>query len=352
MSDRENPSSQGNGNPFILDSVDENIDERAVVRSDLHGEGPGRASRARAYCFTWNNPPDTCDATCQSWFDEGIASYCCYQAEVGESGTPHLQGYIEFENARTLGGIKRALGVVSLHLEQRRGTQAQAIDYCKKAGGERYTEFGTPRPGQGARLDLESVKEDIKSGELNELELVEKHFGAYARYFRFFGMYRELRRRYTVDPTYRKKTVLYYGGFTGTGKTAKALALLTGLYPGFAIYIRPSTTGAVSWFPGFSVEHRGVIIDEFRSDIALTIMLRLLDGYPYMVETKGGFVETHYIETIVITSNYMPWELYPKVSETYRKPLYRRIDECYWFEKGQNQCPMPWHRTNELKALI
>lgn len=165
-------------------------------------------------------------------------------------------------------------------------------------------------------------------------------------------MYRELRRRYTVDPTYRKKTVYFYGGDTGTGKTAKALNLLCGLYPGFAIYIRPSTTGAVSWFPGFSVEHRGVIIDEFRSDIALTVMLRLLDGYPFMVETKGGFVESHYIEVIVITSNYMPWELYPKTDDKYKKPLYRRIDECYWFEKGDNQCPMPWHRTNELKALI
>ncbi len=352
MSDSENPCSQGNSNAFVLDSVDEHTDERTVVRASVHGEGPGRSGRARAYCFTWNRPPGDCAEIIKCWFEAGDCSYCCYQFEVGESGTPHLQGYIECTNPRTLGGLKAALKVPTLHLEQRRGTQAQAIAYCCKTGGELYTEHGTPRPGQGRRLDLETVKEDIKSGEYNELELVERHFGAYARYYRFFGMYRELRRRYTVDPSYRKKTVFYYAGETGTGKTSKALDLLTGLYPGYAVYVRPSTTGLVSWFPGLSVEHRGMIIDEFRSDIALTVMLRLLDGYPCPVETKGGFVETHLIETIVITSNYMPWDLYPKIDPNYKKPLYRRIDECYWFPKGDNQCPMPWHRTNELKALI
>ncbi len=95
-----------------------------------------------------------------------------------------------------------------------------------------------------------------------------------------------------------------------------------------------------------------MIIDEFRSDIQLTVMLRLLDGYPYQVETKGGFVDTRYLETVIVTSNYMPWECYSKTEEKYKKPFYRRIDECYWFEKGINQCPMPWPRTNELKALI
>ena len=95
-----------------------------------------------------------------------------------------------------------------------------------------------------------------------------------------------------------------------------------------------------------------MIIDEFRSDIKLTVMLRLLDGYPYMVETKGGFVETHDLETIIITSNYMPEECYTNTEAKYKKPLYRRIDKCLWFPKGQGLCPMPWERTNELKLLL
>jgi len=95
-----------------------------------------------------------------------------------------------------------------------------------------------------------------------------------------------------------------------------------------------------------------MIIDEFRSDIQLAVMLRLLDGYSNSVETKGGFVDTRYLKVIIVTSNYMPWECYKNMDNNTKKPLYRRIDECYWFPKGDNQCPMPWVRTNELKSLL
>ncbi len=81
-------------------------------------------------------------------------------------------------------------------------------------------------------------------------------------------------------------------------------------------------------------------------------MLRLLDGYPYQVETKGGFVETHDIEQIIVTSNHMPWEYYPNKTLQEKRPLYRRIDQLLWFPKGIGECPMPWERTNELKALL
>ncbi len=342
-----------NGSRFLSIESDETSERRTTVDPPSYRSRNGPPRRSRNWCFTWNNPPESADDQLANAFTSGGVSFICYQHEVGETtGTPHVQGYLEAANPRTLGGIKTALGAPSLHLETRRGTAQEAADYCKKPGGTGYTEYGNIRPGQGTRTDLNAVRDDIIAGTLNELELVDAHFSAYAKYHRFFGMYRELRRRYTEDPSYARKRVVYYGGSTGTGKTAKALGLLRGLFAGYEIYIRPSTTGSVAWFPNLSVEHRGMIIDEFRSDISLTVMLRLLDGYPYQVETKGGFIDTRYIKVIIITSNYMPWELYPKTEEKYKKPLYRRIDECYWFEKGTNQCPMPWLRTNELKALI
>ncbi len=338
---------------FLSIESNETSQRRTAVDPPSYRSRNGPPRRNRNWCFTWNNPPDSADQQLADAFTSGGLSFVCYQHEVGTStGTPHIQGYLEAANPRTLGGIKTAIGTDHIHLETRRGTAQEAADYCKKPGGTGYTEYGNIRPGQGSRSDLNAVREDIIAGTLNELELVDAHFSAYAKYHRFFAMYRELRRRYTEDPSYSKKHVVYYGGSTGTGKTAKALHVLSNQFPGYAIYIRPSTTGSVAWFPGLSVEHRGMIIDEFRSDISLTVMLRLLDGYPYQVETKGGFIDTRYLQVIIITSNYMPWELYPKTEEKYKKPLYRRIDECYWFEKGINECPMPWNRTNELKALI
>ena len=59
--------------------------------------------------------------------------------EVGENGTPHLQGYFEFDNSMKL-RISAAqnriqlLGLEGYHLEIARGTAQQSITYCSKDG--------------------------------------------------------------------------------------------------------------------------------------------------------------------------------------------------------------------------
>ena len=54
-------------------------------------------SRNRNYCFTFNNYPDT------SLVDNLICKYIAYSKEVAPTtGTPHLQGYVTFVNAKTV----------------------------------------------------------------------------------------------------------------------------------------------------------------------------------------------------------------------------------------------------------
>lgn len=56
-----------------------------------------------------------------------------FQAEVGEeTNTPHFQGYVEWKQKKTFTAAKALLGGDKVHLEARRGTQQQAIDYCSK----------------------------------------------------------------------------------------------------------------------------------------------------------------------------------------------------------------------------
>jgi hypothetical protein len=54
----------------------------------------------------------------------------CIGKEVGEKGTPHLQGYIEFKAPRTWQTIKNLLP--RAHIEKARGTRKQNIAYCSK----------------------------------------------------------------------------------------------------------------------------------------------------------------------------------------------------------------------------
>lgn len=79
--------------------------------------------------------------------------YACYQEETGESGTYHLQGYIELKYAYSMQGVKGLVkGLRGAHLEPRRGTADEARDYCRKPGGWGFYEHGEFR-GNARRFD-------------------------------------------------------------------------------------------------------------------------------------------------------------------------------------------------------
>lgn len=87
-----------------------------------------------------------------------------FAREVGESGTPHLQGYIRFKKPCRLSWWKNTLP--RLHVEARRGTEQQAWDYCLKDGDVVHTQ-GQPMatqqyPNQDA--EISAVIEEIESG--------------------------------------------------------------------------------------------------------------------------------------------------------------------------------------------
>jgi len=94
-------------------------------------------NRNRNWCFTINNYSlNDIDLM------EGCGEFATYlfQEEKGENGTPHLQGYIEFKDAKTLSSLKKIHPTA--HWEKRLGSRKQAIAYCCKKdsrNGEIYT---------------------------------------------------------------------------------------------------------------------------------------------------------------------------------------------------------------------
>lgn len=94
------------------------------------------------------------------------ARYIVFQEEVGASGTPHLQGYIEFNTPRRMAYIKNALEEEAIHLEPARGTANECKAYCTKEDtrvGGPY-ELGIMGGSQGKRNDLLALRDAIKSG--------------------------------------------------------------------------------------------------------------------------------------------------------------------------------------------
>ena len=94
--------------------------------------------RCRGYVFTLNNyTEEDVEALRQT---QG-SKYLLFGKEVGENGTPHLQGYVYFKNKKSFKQVKTLLGD-RYHIEAQRGSCEQAIDYCKKDGD--YEEIGNP----------------------------------------------------------------------------------------------------------------------------------------------------------------------------------------------------------------
>ena len=140
-------------------------------------------SRAKYWCFTLNNYSDeNIDKLAALEDAASPVSYVCYGKEVGESGTPHLQGFVAFKESKRLSQVVSAIGQAHLSVARK---VPEAIAYCKKDGD--FTEIGTPPPrSQGGRSDLEALKFAVKEKAVTSIrEMRWKHSEVYAKYPNF-----------------------------------------------------------------------------------------------------------------------------------------------------------------------
>lgn len=136
-------------------------------------------------CFTYNHwTPETLVKARGAVGQAGI-KYICWGMEVGEQGTPHMQGYIQSNQDK----YKRLMKVIgTCHMEKQKGTSQQAVDYCKKDGD--FVEYGqyefidSPKARQGQRVDHDNIKNLIKQGHTYQ-QIVEADFGYAAKYGKF-----------------------------------------------------------------------------------------------------------------------------------------------------------------------
>lgn len=87
--------------------------------------------RCRKWCFTLNNYTEEEYTTIEKVFIEKGWTYVIGK-EVGESGTPHLQGFIKAKNAVSFEHLKKIMP--KAHLEKARGNVEENLNYCSKDG--------------------------------------------------------------------------------------------------------------------------------------------------------------------------------------------------------------------------
>lgn len=135
---------------------------------------------AKNWCFTINNYTDAHVAVLETF----PSTYLVYGKEVGESGTPHLQGYVQMEKKIRLTGLNKL--IQGAHWSVARKDAATNIAYCSKEG-DVYERGSVTYERQ--RSDLETFKQAVKDGVLDKKRLREEHSEIMAKYPRFVEDY-------------------------------------------------------------------------------------------------------------------------------------------------------------------
>jgi len=100
-----------------------------------------RVSQGKRWCFTYNNYPKEALEQMELNFKKAGLEYI-FGVEVGDSGTPHLQGYIESQvkiRPDQLGLSRK------IHWEKAKGNRKQNVVYCSKDGDERHSKACKPK---------------------------------------------------------------------------------------------------------------------------------------------------------------------------------------------------------------
>lgn len=250
------------------------------------------------YSFTLNNYVEEEDVPrISAWFEEE-AKYWIIGREVGDSGTPHLQGYVSFRRRRTFNYVRDKLSS-RCHIEGSRGTARQNREYCSKGGN--FIEGGTINEGAASGKSRDELGRSfmaaVELGNSGVAEYASEFPGTY-----IFSGSNMLRNAISLKPPIERPniSVQWFYGPPGTGKSRLAHGTLP------EAYVKEPRT---KWWNGYMLE-KSVIIDDFGPNgIDINHLLRWFDRYKCLVENKGGMIPL-YADTFIVTSNFHPRELF------------------------------------------
>jgi len=253
-----------------------------------------------------------------SWMDSGKIDYMVCQVE--QVSHLHIQGYCQFNTPMGLVACKKINA--EAHWEPRKGTHAQAKEYCMKLESRKNGpwELGHERNEAGKRNDLKAIWDQVQAKKTN-LEIIEEVGAQAAKYSKQIDWLRFQKQEKESDRQLQGVRVVVLYGPTGLGKTYAAVNIMS-KQEDYYIAECPSHKDSKLWFDGYSGQST-LILDDFAGDYCqFRYLLRLLDKYKLKVEIKGGHQWACWTN-VIITSNIHPSGWYTQGIDV--SPLRRRI---------------------------
>lgn len=254
--------------------------------------------------------------------------YYCMSDEIGEEGTYHTHIYVFFTSRVRFSTVKK--NFPPAHIELASGTHKQNREYVLKGGKWEGTEkadtsvpgtffeWGTMPTSRGKDMLMDKLYNMVADGLTDGEILAENH-----DYVKYLDTIARLRKTLLIEKYkgHRRLNlrVHYISGDTGTGKTRGVLDK-----EGDANVYRVTDYD----HPFDSYDMQPVLcLDEFRSNLKLTLMLDLLDIYPLELPARYSNRFACF-ETVYIVSNWALEDQYREVQDSHPatwKALLRRI---------------------------
>lgn len=252
--------------------------------------------RARTWCWTLNNYTEEEEAKIQSL----ECRFVGYGRETGENGTPHLQGFIMFGNAKSFSACKNLLGN-RVHLEKARGAPWQAWEYCLKDGDifqKGFPPVSQQQNGEREKTRWARMLTLARNGQL--VTLAEEEPKAYIQYKRTFDQI--CKENNVATDSLDALDNYWIFGPTGTGKSRGVRKLF-----GDSLFVKDLN----KWWDNYNGE-QNVLLDDVDPDSMKYLAKKLknwADHYPFPAEKKGGSMVIR-PKRIIITSNYEPQDCF------------------------------------------
>jgi len=247
----------------------------------------------RNFCFTMNNYPDT------QLVDTIPCRYIGYSKEVGESGTPHLQGFICFHNATSLGSVISKMP--GCHVMTMNGSIRQNEEYCSKESvlierGDKPA--SNDDKGRANALRWHRTRQLAEEGRFSEIddELYIKNLTNLERIF--------TKKQRPVDDL-EDTCGIWIWGPTNVGKS-HAVRTAHSIVEG-ELFIKQDES---KWWDGYESQPV-VLIEELMPDPRYTQslqkkLLQWADKFSFPAEQKGKGATLIRPKLVIVTSNYSP----------------------------------------------
>lgn len=292
-----------------------------VLAEKLPGNSiPATRPKKAAWMFTINNYTEL---DIQQVRELKGVQYIVYSFEVGEKGTPHIQGYVYFKSERHGTALSKLLPRASLRwadgsAEENRGYIIGPYEHNGKSKpyNPDHVEEGQ-MPEQGKRNDLVKFHQAIKRG-LRGRDLSKDHIVCRAKYPRLENTLifeEDEDTAWKAWEQHKAPEVHVRYGPPDSGKTRFVYDL-----HGREVFAPLIEHREKVWFDGYRGQSV-ILLDEFEGQIGYRQFLRIIDRYPIAMQVKGGHV-WRLASRIYITSNRHPKDWYP--GEDFG-PLERRL---------------------------